>query len=100
MKADLLLYERYQVTESSFAELRIWRVPAAVPGSQHSYKYSLAYVVHGECMLRYDNEAGKGDHKHSGGQESPYNFTSPEQLLDDFWADVELERMRFYLSGH
>ena len=41
------------------------------------------------CVLRYDNEAGKGDHKHIGEDEMPYIFTSPEKLIDDFWNDVE-----------
>ena len=35
-------------------------------GSTHDYKYALAYVVAGQCVIRYDNEAGKGDHKHFG----------------------------------
>lgn len=39
-------------------------------------------------MLRYDNEAGKGDHRHVGTQEMPYGFVSVDQLLDDFLADV------------
>ena len=38
--------------------------------------------------MRYDNEAGKGDHKHLGEQEVPYGFTTLDQLVDDFWADV------------
>jgi len=24
----------------------------------HDYKYALAYVVAGQCVIRYDNEAG------------------------------------------
>ncbi len=88
MKAELLLHERHQVSEESFAELRIWRVPSPVRGSGHTYKYSLAYIVTGKCVLRYDNEAGKGDHRHFGTDEHPYAFTDPVQLLSDFWADV------------
>ena len=49
----------------------------------------LAYVVEGECVLRFDNEAGKGDHFHRSGVEEPYAFTSLEQLLADFWAAVD-----------
>lgn len=89
MKAELLLRERHQVAPSAFAELRIWRVPQPVRGSIHEYKYALAYVVAGECRLRYDNEAGKGDHKHVGAEEVPYTFTTPAQLLADFWSDVD-----------
>ncbi len=89
MKAELLLLERYQIRADAFAELRIWRVPQTVRGSRHEYKYALAYVVAGECVLRYDNEAGKGDHKHVGAEEVPYLFTTPAQLLADFWSDVD-----------
>lgn len=81
MKAELLLRERHQIAPNAFAELRIWRVPQPVKGSEHAYKYALAYVVMGECVLRYDNEAGKGDHKHVGAEEAPYRFTTPAQLL-------------------
>ena len=43
----------------------------------------------GNCVLRYDNEAGKGDHKHIGEDEIPYIFTTPKALLEDFWNDVD-----------
>jgi hypothetical protein len=89
MKAELLLSERHIVAEAAFVELRVWRAPKPVRGSAHSYKYALAYVVGGECVLRYDNEAGKGDHLHRNGEEHPYCFTTPAQLLADFWNDVE-----------
>ncbi len=39
-------------------------------------------------MLRYDNEAGKGDHRHIGDDEIAYRFTSPAALFDDFMADI------------
>lgn len=48
----------------------------------------------GECVLRYDNETGKGDHRHVGAVESVYAFSSYEQLLTDFWADVDAWRQR------
>lgn len=88
MKAELLISERRMITDEAFAELKIWKVPAPVRGSQHGFKYSLAYVVSGECVLRYDNEAGKGDHRHVNGIETPYPFESIDRLVDDFFADV------------
>ena len=69
-------------------EIRIWRLPRQVPGSAHDLKYRMAYVVNGVCVLRYDNEAGKGDHRHVGEGEIPYNFISQAKLLYDFWNDV------------
>ncbi len=44
----------------------------------------------GECQVRYDNERGKGDHRHAGGLESAYGFTTLEALLADFERDVTM----------
>ena len=85
----MLLRERHQLGAEAFAELLIWRTPRSVSGSTHRYKYSLAYVVREVCVLRYDNEAGKGDHKHVGDRQTRYRFTTPERLLADFWLDVD-----------
>lgn len=89
MPAEPLLDERHILSEAAFAELVVWRVPAPVRGSGHEYRYRLALVVDGKCVLRYDNEAGKGDHRHVGDKEEEYRFKSAEQLLADFWMDVE-----------
>jgi hypothetical protein len=89
MKATLLLKERHAVNEQAFAELLVWKVPESLRGSAHLFKYSLAYIVVGECVLRYDNERGKGDHRHICDVETPYSFLTPAQLLADFWTDVD-----------
>jgi len=88
MSASLILRQRTQLADDRFIEIVIWRVPAAVPGSEHGFKYRLALVVDEVCVLRYDNEAGKGDHKHLGSAEMPYSFSTVEQLLADFKQDV------------
>jgi hypothetical protein len=85
VKAVPLLDERRILAENAFVELVVWNVPSPVPGSE----YRLALVVDGVCVLRYDNEAGKGDHKHVGENEEPYVFTTTEKLLADFWNDVD-----------
>lgn len=89
MKAKLLIHERRLVAEGAFVEMAVWQVAAGVPGSAHSFKYRLAFVVNGVCVLRYDNKTGKGDHKHVGGKQSPYTFSTPARLLADFWNDVD-----------
>jgi len=89
MKATLLLRRRVVVSEDSFAELVLWQVPTPVPGSSHLFKYRLAYVVNGSCVVRYDNESGKGVHRHFGTRERPYTFDTPERLLEDFGRDME-----------
>jgi hypothetical protein len=66
-----------------------WKAPWPLRGSRHPYKYRFAYVVRDVCVLRYDNEAGKGDHRHYGDVETAYTFTDIAQLLDDFTADIQ-----------
>ncbi|HEY0412156.1 MAG TPA: DUF6516 family protein [Allosphingosinicella sp.] len=94
MKAALLLRSRYALDETAFAEVVIWRVPAPVRGSPHEYKYSLALVVDGVCQVRYDNESGKGAHRHVGGTETSCRFTTPARLLADFRRDIDEWRSR------
>lgn len=88
MKAVELLHERIIYSETAFAELVLWRVPKPVGGSAHEFKYRLAYVVAGVCVVRYDNEAGKGDHRHFSSKENPYAFSTPEKLIADFQNDI------------
>jgi len=85
----LLLRERRIIAEDRFVEIVIWRLPRPVAGSRHAFKYRLAFVVDEVCVLRFDNETGKGDHKHVGAVEVPYVFTSLAQLATDFWDEVE-----------
>ena len=88
MKATELFRQRLVLAENKFAELVLWRLSRPLAGSRHSYKYRLAYVVDGVCVLRYDNEAGKGDHRHWGNVEYRYRFTTPERLIADFQRDI------------
>jgi hypothetical protein len=88
MKAVELVRTRIIYSETAFAELVLWQLPASLPGSSHQFKYRLAYVVRGECVLRYDNEAGKGDHRHYGSKESGCVFTDPDELIAAFQADI------------
>ena len=89
MAAALLLRTRIIFADNAFAELVLWRVTTRLPGSMHSFKYRLAYVVDQQCVLRYDNEAGKAGHRHRGNSERGYRFTTPEKLIDDFQADIK-----------
>lgn len=87
MRAELMLRER-RVLARGFIEIVIWKLPSALNGSLHGFKYRLAHVVDGRCVIRYDNEAGKGDHRHIGAAEMPYRFVSIDRLLDDFLGEV------------
>ena len=88
MKATLVARTRIVYAENAFAELALWRVSSPVAGSAHEFKYRLAYVVDGICVVRYDNEVGKGDHRHFGQRESAYSFTTPEALLAACERDI------------
>ena len=89
MKAKSLLKERRILSDTSFLDLVVWHVPQPVTGSSHHFKYRLAFVVDDVCVIRYDNEAGKGNHKHLAEVEVPYPFPGLRQLVDDFLNDVE-----------
>jgi hypothetical protein len=70
----------------------IWHLPESAPGSSHDFKYRLAFVVDEICVIRFDNEAGKGDHKHVAEEQVPYTFVSLSQLIADFWTEIEAWR--------
>jgi hypothetical protein len=86
--ARLLFHSKRLYDDGGIVELKIWAVPEPVPGSPHGLKYSLYYGRNGERLVGYDNERGKGDHRHFGGREQSYSFTGVEQLVADFEADV------------
>jgi hypothetical protein len=48
----------------------------------------LFYGYPGQRLVCYDNERGKGDHRHIEGREEAYAFTTVEALIGDFLADV------------
>lgn len=89
MKAILQSRRRVVLALDAFADIVIWRLPAPLPPCTHALKYRLAYVVAGACVVRFDNERGKGDHRHFGETEEPYPFTTADRLLADFQAAVE-----------
>lgn len=71
-------------------EIVVWQVPQPVLGSQHPYKYRLFYGnAEHRRIVGYDNERPKGDHRHYGEYEEAYLFTTVEQLMADFFADVQ-----------
>lgn len=92
MKATRAFYDRGEFSDGAIVEMTIWRVPEPVPGSLHSFKYSLFYGYLGQRIVGYDNERGKGDHRHVGKREERYAFSSVETLVADFLADVSHAR--------
>ncbi|MBI1285840.1 MAG: hypothetical protein GC183_16160 [Thiobacillus sp.] len=88
MKANLL-HQFKQAFGKGRIEGVVWRVPESVPPTQHGYKYRLVYVVDGQRIVGYDNERGKGDHRHLGSKETSYRFIDVPTLLRDFLEDVK-----------
>jgi len=83
-------------------EAKLVDVSRSVP---HGIRYSLTlHDLHGARILGYDNahaikppkkaksprhgKAFDHKHRHISDHGVPYAFTSAQQLLDDFWADV------------
>lgn len=89
MDAALLARAKEVRDDGSIVEIVIWELPEPLPPSLHRYKYRLIFGAAGVSRVRYDNERGKGDHRHIGDREEDYAFTSVEQLLADFQSDVE-----------
>lgn len=92
MQAAMLLIDRKAVlANGAIIQIKVWRLPATSKERPHGLKYSLFYGRPGERIIGYDNETGKGDHRHYRGDEEPYAFTSLEKLVADFERDVKQE---------
>ena len=89
MRATELVRNRVVFSETAFADIVLLHVPKPVAGSTHGFKYRLAYVVKNACVVLYDNESGKGDHRHFKGKETPCIFHTPQRLIADFQRDIE-----------
>lgn len=91
-KAELIFRRRRELADGAIIEGVAWLLLQSVEGSDHPYKYRLFYGYPGQRVIGYDNERGKGDHKHHYDEELPYDFSTPEQVWADFVADIMTER--------
>jgi hypothetical protein len=89
MKATLLIRTKDVQADGAIVEVVVWELLRPLPPSKHNYKYRLFYGTPVENRIRYDNERGKGDHKHVGAMEFEYSFSTVDDLLDDFERDIE-----------
>ena len=84
-RTAVLIYEDKRVLQGGYIlQGRIWLVPEPVAGSSHRFKYSLFLGRPGERLVLYDNERGKGNHRHLRDREEPYTFRGVQVLLEDF----------------
>jgi hypothetical protein len=84
----LVLHEKIVRDDGAIVELVIWQLPRATPDRPHALKYRFYFGRGGRCLVRYDNETGKGDHRHIRGKETPYRFVSLARLRRDFESDM------------
>ena len=89
MRAEPIARAKEVREDGSVVEIVVWRLPQPLYPCTHFYKYRLYFGAAGQCRVRYDNERGKGDHRHVNDAEATYSFVSLSQLLDDFQHDVE-----------
>ena len=78
--------------DGTIIDIKIWRLPEPSPERPHSLKYSLFYGRAGERIIGYDNETGKGDHRHYRALETDYPFTGLDKMMADFFDDIARER--------
>ena len=93
MKARRIFHDKAIFPDGAIVEMTIWQLPETSVERPHGLKYSLYYGRHGRRLVGYDNERGKGDHKHVLEMEYGYAFIDVDTLVADFLADVE--RIRY-----
>ena len=75
------IFHKKQLYHGGIIEMVIWRLPSVDSERPHGLKYRLVYVREGKRLVGYDNERGKGDHKHIGEEELVYVFQSVDSCL-------------------
>jgi len=91
MKAPLIFYRKNIEPNGDIVEMRIWKIPSSkrLPSG---LKYSLVYIREGQRIIGYDNAEGKGHHRHYRRKEFAYDFRDVDNLIKDFYEDVEKVR--------
>ena len=93
MKAKLVYREKFIYEDGAVREMVLWQLPRKSAEKPYGLKYRLYYgLSDGTCIVRYDNETGKGDHRHLGEKEEAYPFKGVETLVADFLKDIERVR--------
>ena len=88
-KAKKIFHEKHINEDGSIIEMKIWALPKSDDERPHGLKYSLYFGKDGQRIVAYDNESGKGDHKHIRNKEMKYKFIDVEKLIEDFISDIK-----------
>ena len=91
MRARRILDTKTGLADGRIIQRKVWKLPQPSNTSPHALKYRLYCGKDGRTIVRYDNETGKGDHRHIGPKETQsfYVFVSLVQLFTDFDKDIE-----------
>ena len=89
MKAVRIFYDKTVLPGGAIVQMTIWQLPRSTQERPHGLKYSLFFGGPDGRIVGYDNESGKGDHKHIRDVETRYKFIDVETMVADFLADVE-----------
>lgn len=82
-----MLFHHKETRGDVIIEMVIWQLPDISVERPHRLKYRFFCGNADACLIRYDNETGKGDHRHYGDREEAYDFQSIERLVEDFRND-------------
>ena len=94
----MVLHEKVLLRSGTIVETKVWSVGRGDKRYPDGLRYSL-YAIHGdEILVGYDNHYPKGHHRHIAGKEGSYNFTSLENLRNDFKSDLDVELAKRGLS--
>jgi len=91
MKGKLIFYRKNIEVNGDIVEMRIWEVPSS-KRAPSGLKYSLVYIREGKRIIGYDNAEGKGPHRHYKGRELAFDFQGVDNLIKEFYEDVEKVR--------
>ena len=89
MKAVRIFYDKTVLPDGAIVRMTIWQLPRSTQERPHGLKFTLFYGGPDGRIVGYDNESGKGDHKHIRDVETRYKFIDVETMVADFLADVE-----------
>ncbi len=93
MPIKLICREKYIYSDGSIRKMVLWQLSEKTADRPHGLKYRLHYGLgDGTSMVRYDNETGKGDHKHIRSEEEDYRFVDVETLVADFLDGMDRVR--------
>ena len=92
MKAVLVYRFEHDFDDGAMVRMVIWKVSSPVPTSSHPHKYRMVYLENGKRVIGFDNERGKGDHRHEGEREYSYTFRDVATLIRDFIDAVKHRR--------